>query len=92
MKIAAHIDCEPCFGPEIATISLGDKYPMRFTHMPTAELHEIWLPVGSVCVMRGPARHEWKHEIVKRKSDVVGGARKQRKRRVSVTFRKVILG
>lgn len=30
--IAAHIDCEPCFGPEIATLSLGDEYPMVFTH------------------------------------------------------------
>lgn len=90
--IAAHIDCEPCFGPEIATLSLGDDYPMRFTHLTNAESHELWLPVGSACVMRGPARYQWKHEIAKRKSDVVGGARKQRKRRVSVTFRKVILG
>lgn len=88
--IAAHIDCEPCFGPEIASISLGDEYPMRFTHTVTGEAHDVWLPVGSACVMRGPARYEWKHEIVKRKSDQFGGARKQRKRRVSVTFRTAI--
>ncbi|MFZ4506655.1 MAG: alpha-ketoglutarate-dependent dioxygenase AlkB [Fimbriimonas sp.] len=89
--IAAHIDCEPCFGPEIATLSLGDEYPMRFTNVSTDESREVWLPVGSVCVMSGPARYEWRHEIAKRKSDLFGGTRKIRKRRVSVTFRTVIL-
>jgi len=90
--IAPHIDCEPCFGPEIATVSLGDEYPMRLTHPETGDAHEIWLPVGSVCVMRGPARYVWKHDIAKRKFDMVGGARRERKRRVSVTFRKVVIG
>lgn len=90
--IAAHIDCEPCFGPEITTISLGDAYPMRFSNVATAESVEIWLPVGSACVMSGPARYEWRHEIAKRKSDLLSGARKARKRRVSVTLRKVISG
>lgn len=90
--IAAHIDCEPCFGPEIAMISLGDDYPMRFTHVSAAEALDVWLPVGSACVISGPARYEWRHEIAKRKSDHVGGMRKRRKRRVSVTFRTVIQG
>ena len=89
--IAAHIDCEPCFGPEITTISLGDDYPMLFTNVSTSESREVWLPVGSVCVMSGPARYEWQHEIAKRKSDLFCGTRKLRKRRVSVTFRTVIL-
>jgi len=90
--IAAHIDCEPCFGPEIATISIGDDYPMRFTNVATAEAIDVWLPVGSACVISGPARYEWRHEIAKRKSDMFAGMRKQRKRRVSVTFRTVTLG
>jgi alkylated DNA repair dioxygenase AlkB len=90
--IAAHIDCEPCFGPEIVTISLGDEYPMRFTNVSTAAAIDVWLPVGSVCVISGPARYEWRHEIAKRKSDLFGGTRKLRERRVSVTFRTVILG
>lgn len=89
--IAAHIDCEPCFGPEIATISLGDEYPMRFTNFLTAEAIDVWLPVGSACIISGPARYEWRHEIAKRKSDHFSGARKMRKRRVSVTFRTAIL-
>lgn len=73
--IAAHIDCEPCFGPEIAMISLGDEYPMRFTNVSTAQAIDVWLPVGSACVISGPARYEWRHEIAKRKSDPVGGTR-----------------
>lgn len=89
--VAAHIDCEPCFGPEIATLSLGDEYPMVFTHNPTGRRREFWLPVGSLCVMSGEARYEWSHQIEKRKSDRVTGARKLRHRRVSVTFRKVIV-
>lgn len=88
--IAAHIDCQPCFGPEITTISLGDDYPMRFTNISTEEAIDVWLPVGSACVISGPARYEWRHEIAKRKSDHFGGTRKRRKRRVSVTFRTVI--
>lgn len=90
--IAAQIDCEPCFGPEIAMISLGDDYPMRFTSVSTAEAIDVWLPVGSACVISGPARYQWRHEIAKRKSDLLGGTRKLRKRRVSVTFRTVMLG
>ncbi|MCW5940510.1 MAG: alpha-ketoglutarate-dependent dioxygenase AlkB [Fimbriimonadaceae bacterium] len=88
--IAAHIDCEPCFGPEIAMISLGDDYPMRFTNVSTAQAIDVWLPVDSACVISGPARYEWRHEIAKRKSDLLGGTRKHRTRRVSVTFRTVI--
>ncbi len=87
--IAAHIDCEPCFGPQLATLSLGDDYPMRFTHVASGDAFEIWLPQRSVCIMSGPARNEWRHEIAKRKSDALSGARKQRKRRVAVTFRTV---
>ena len=90
--IAAHIDCKPCFGPEIATITLGDAYPMQFTRVATEASHEIWLPVGSVCVMAGPARYEWRHAIAKRKSDRFGGAIRQRRRLVSVTFRSVVSG
>lgn len=45
--------------------------------------------------MRGDARRKWKHEIVKRKTDPyvdeTGKKRKrQRKRRISLTFRKVL--
>lgn len=88
--IAAHIDCEPCFGPEIATLSLGDTYPMTFTNVATGTRIDVWLPVGSVCVMAGDARYRWRHEIAKRKTDPSPDGRRQRRRRVSVTFRTVV--
>lgn len=47
----------------------------------------------SVAVMHGEARYEWKHEIAKRKSDPEfsgEGKRRQRNRRLSLTFRKVL--
>ncbi|MEI7575655.1 MAG: alpha-ketoglutarate-dependent dioxygenase AlkB [Armatimonadota bacterium] len=90
--IAPHIDCEPCFGPEIATISLGDEYPMNFRHTITNEEFQLFLPVGSICVLSGESRYLWTHEIAKRKSDLLpGGGRKARLRRVSVTFRSVLV-
>lgn len=90
--IARHVDCEPCFGPEIATISLGDEYPMYFRHTITNEAFEAFLPIGSICVMGGESRYLWTHEIAKRKTDVLpSGGRKARSRRVSVTCRSVII-
>lgn len=90
--IAAHVDCKPCFGPEIATISLGDEYPMVFTNARTGVEQIVWLPKGSVCVMSCESRYLWTHEIPKRKSDKIpGGGIKKRKRRVSITFRNVVM-
>lgn len=91
--IAAHIDCEPCFGPEIATLSLCATYPMEFIEVGTLVQQTIWLPVGSLCVLSGDCRYRWKHAIMKRRFDPLpGGGRVPRKRRVSVTFRKVLPG
>jgi hypothetical protein len=45
----------------------------------------------SLFVLSGPARYEWQHCIPARKSDVMGGIKIYRARRVSITFRKVIL-
>jgi alkylated DNA repair dioxygenase AlkB len=90
--IAPHIDCEPCFGPEIATLSLGDEYPMNFRHTITNEEFQLFLPPGSICVLSGESRYFWTHKIAKRKSDLLpGGGRKARLRRVSVTFRSVLV-
>jgi hypothetical protein len=36
--IASHIYYKPCFEPEIATIALGDGYPMPLTNDSTALL------------------------------------------------------
>ena len=90
--IAAHIDCEPCFGEEIATLSLLDSYPMEFSRPSTDESCTVWLAQRSLCVMAGESRWSWRHGITKRKSDPVpGGGRKSRGRRVSITFRRVVV-
>ncbi|MCH7904990.1 MAG: alpha-ketoglutarate-dependent dioxygenase AlkB [Armatimonadetes bacterium] len=90
--IAAHIDCAPCFGEESATLSLLDSYPMEFSRPSTDESCTVWLAQRSLCVMAGECRWSWRHGIAKRKSDPVsGGGRKSRGRRVSITFRRVVI-
>ncbi len=85
--ITAHIDCVPCFKDRIVTVSLGSVYEMDFIHSQTGECRSTPLELGSALIMTGPARYEWMHQIKGRKSD--GGT--PRGRRVSLTFRKVIL-
>jgi hypothetical protein len=45
----------------------------------------------SLLVMKDEARYKWTHGIAKRKSDRYRGRTIVRRRRVSLTFRKVIL-
>jgi alkylated DNA repair dioxygenase AlkB len=85
--IAAHIDCEPCFKDFIVTISLGSVYEMEFTHALSGEVKGIDLELGSAVVLSGPARFNWKHAIKSRRTD----SGRIRSRRVSLTFRKVLL-
>jgi len=87
--IASHVDHHPRFQQQVAMISLADEYPMRFARVGGTGEYEQWLAMRSVCVISGPARYEWTHEIAKRKADVIdGGGKRLRGRRVSVTFRK----
>lgn len=44
---------------------------------------DVWLPGGSLCVMRGESRWKWQHEIVRRRRK----GRGEGWRRVSLTFR-----
>src|SRR5688500_18803298 len=84
--IAAHVDYHPRFGDEVAMVSLLDSYPMRFAR--GEEVYEKWLERRSACVISGPSRYEWTHEIARRMSDPVAGGRRMRGRRLSITFRK----
>ncbi|AWZ02807.1 2OG-Fe(II) oxygenase superfamily protein [Rhodobiaceae bacterium] len=88
--IAPHVDCVPCFGPIIASLSLGGRVEMRFENTATGKKRETLLPARSLLVLTGPARYEWRHNIPARKSDVIDGRRVGRKRRISLTFRRVI--
>lgn len=91
--IAPHIDRD-CFGPAVATLSLGDRWPMQMS-LPDgkdgeAERLEIFLDVGSLLVFSGASRNRWRHGISPRLKDAdpIEGQR-MRRRRVSVTFRTV---
>lgn len=90
--IALHVDRD-CFGPSVATLSLGDRWPMQLVPVDkehrTTKSEEIFLDVGSVLVLRDDARTNWMHGIAKRKSDVCDNGKRWRRRRVSVTFRTV---
>lgn len=89
--ISAHVDCEPCFKDTIASITLGSGCTMDFTSVETGEKRSIFLRSRSVVVLNGESRYDWRHAIAARKSDRVDGERIQRSRRISLTYRNVIL-
>jgi alkylated DNA repair dioxygenase AlkB len=88
--ISAHVDCVPCFGDTILSLSLGSPCVMDFSH-PNGAKHPLLLEVGSLVQMQGEARYVWRHAIPARKVDVWGGENIVRERRVSITLRDVRL-
>lgn len=89
--IAAHIDCEPCFGGTVASLSLNSPSTMRLRNRKSGLLYDIDLAPQSLLVLNGEARYEWTHEIAARKNDLIDGQRRPRGRRISLTFRNVIV-
>ena len=89
--ISAHVDCEPCFGPAIASLSFGGPVEMIFKNRRSGERRSVMLEPTNLLILSGEARYDWTHEIPARKSDVIHGARIPRSRRVSLTFRTVTL-
>lgn len=89
--ITPHIDCVPCFGQTIASLSLGSTCIMEFTHAKTGGKQQQLLEPRSLVVLSGKARYDWQHAIPQRKSDVWCGEKLARSRRISLTFRTVIL-
>jgi alkylated DNA repair dioxygenase AlkB len=89
--ISAHVDCEPCFGPAVASLSLGGEVEMLFRQRASGERRGLILKPAKLLILSGEARYEWTHEIPARKSDVIEGSRQIRTRRVSLTFRTVTL-
>jgi alkylated DNA repair dioxygenase AlkB len=85
--IAAHIDCVPCFQGAIASVSLGASIEMELEEVASGRRVTLRLEPGSLLVLNGEARLAWRHAIRPRKSD----AGVPRRRRVSLTFRKVRL-
>lgn len=92
--ISAHIDCEPCFEETIVSLSLLSPIYMDFSKMYKREWFRrisFWLEPRSVIIMQGESRYDWHHSIASRKSDNYNGKKIMRERRISLTFRKVIL-
>lgn len=85
--ISAHIDCEPCFGATIASLSLLSACVMRFSSQAYSRQMDLYLQPASLLVLNGDARHFWTHAIPARKTDVIEGQKHRRSRRLSLTFR-----
>ena len=86
--IAPHIDRD-CFGPVVATVSLGSAVDMDFCSDFTTDKFTQRLEPRSLVLLYGAARYKWQHGIAKRKSDICNGQKIERKRRVSITFRTI---
>ncbi|MYB96846.1 alpha-ketoglutarate-dependent dioxygenase AlkB [Candidatus Poribacteria bacterium] len=90
--ISAHIDCEPCFKDTIVSLSLGSSCVMDFTNkLDRNQKIPVQLAPRSLVVLKDAARYRWLHSIAARRWDQLEGNRYYRERRVSLTFRKVII-
>lgn len=89
--ITSHVDCEPCFEDTVVSISLGSNCVMDFINQLTHEKIPVLLENRSAVVLKGESRHIWQHGIAMRKSDNFENHIFKRTRRVSLTFRKVII-
>lgn len=87
--IRPHIDA-PLFADVIVAVTLGSTCVMEFLRQGHAT-EEVLLEPGSAVVFAGDARQEWQHAIPARTSDDWRGRRLRRSRRVSLTFRKMLL-
>ena len=98
--IAAHIDTESCFGPDIFVISLGSGVTMTMTEqkpshsngatIESKQKKHVYLKARSLLVLKQDARYLWSHMIAPRKNDKVDGQLIARERRVSLTFRQAL--
>ena len=84
--ISAHVD-SPSFADGIATISLLESWEMVFREKGSRKVVRQVLERRSVAIMEGDARYRWTHEIPQRKTEP---GRVKRRRRISLTFRKVL--
>ena len=86
--IAPHIDRD-CFGPVVATVSLGSAVNMDFCCGESGNEYVQRLEPRSLVLLHGDARWKWRHGIAKRRTDTVHGQKIARQRRLSITFRTI---
>ena len=88
--IAKHVDSEN-FADGIATISLLESWEMVFREKKKrGDKVTQRLDRRSAAIMTGDARYRWTHEIPKRKYEPRPAGRVERRRRISLTFRRVL--
>ena len=86
--ISMHTD-HPGFGPTVSTISLLDDWEMDFSRNWKLKSPAL-LQRGSCVLLTGEARSVWQHGIALRKSEMLACGRRERGRRLSLTFRTVV--
>jgi alkylated DNA repair protein alkB family protein 8 len=79
------------FENQICGVNLGSGCIMRFIKIAGKDVVDVEMPRRSVYVMQDDARYKWHHSVPPRKKDTVEGNVKHRERRLSITYRKVIL-
>jgi hypothetical protein len=79
------------FTDTIISLSLGSSCVMDFTRVSTGDKISVLLEPRSIVVLKDDARYQWMHIIAARKGDLFQGEPITRERRVSLTFRKVII-
>ena len=90
--IALHADRQ-CFGDTVATLSLGDDWEMRLRPVrgTAKEDRRIMLARGSVLILTADSRSRWMHSIDKRRTEKGTTGQRDRQRRLSLTFRTMLL-
>ena len=86
--IATHID-HPGFGLTVCTISLLDDWEMDFSEN-WKDKSPALLTRGSCVLLTDSSRSTWQHGIAPRKTEALENGRRDRKRRLSLTFRTVL--
>ncbi len=89
--INQHVDCIPCFGGIVVSLSLLSPVVMDFRNIQTNEKVHVLLEPRSALVLMGEARYQWTHAIARRHVDNYYGRKIERSRRLSVTLRTVLL-
>ena len=87
--ISKHVDCVPCFGDTVVSLSLGSACVLEMARAGVKV--PLLLEPRSAVVLQQDARYRWTHAVPARKTDRFGGRTFPRGRRLSLTFRTVRL-
>ena len=89
--IGSHVDTPSAFSDGLLSLSLNSGVVMEFRKVGNPKQKKfVYLPPRSLLLMSGPARYEWEHMIVTRRTDTHNGNVMQRGVRISVTMRTAV--